>query len=624
MALRPTRHVLFSTALLVAAPLAAAEDVPGPVATTEVPHEAVLAELPFLESDEPNRIVVDLAPEGTRPFRMLLDTGAASTVLTPRYAREAGVSVRPHKSSPYRRETRLGRDVQFWVDTQTSDTASKTGFEYGLLGGDFLEPYVVELDFDQRRVRFLDAARYRVPETASEPDEVVVPLRMVAKRPHADVVKGDQKADVILDTGAPPTLLLSGSAAERLALGPPLLTGLRVAGVVGSTPMDLVEADGLLLGSEPLGKLPVEVAPRGFYNQGGADDSLVGYDVLSRYRVRIDYPRSRLWLKRRPGAESTLYGVPFEPARSAGILAQPTKDGLAVANVFPDSPAAKLGLAAGDVLPRPPDAPETGFERAVLERIATGGPVTVRRPHEGVAVDVTLPESHASAQEAPRAPKEHYLQANTEDADGMAATVRFAEPDMPLRVYVDAPRRPALRASGAATRAAVMDGVRVWEQALQPAHPWFRIAFVDDESEAQIRIRWKRRLGGNLLGQGAIGWVLENGALRVEGRLEYTTQRCEGADLECLLDADDLRLVVAHEFGHALGLGHCLDCDSIMSYSFETRDRVLVTELDVRTFGVLSAVPNGLRSDGRVLGAPAAEAPSGSGPSASAAEHPAE
>ena len=205
--------------------------------------------------------------------------------------------------------------------------------------------------------------------------------------------------------------------------------------------------------------------------------------------------------------------------------------------------------------------------------VADGGPVTVRRPHEGAAADVTLPESHASAKETPR--------------------------------------RQALRASGAATREAVMDGVRVWEKALQPAHPWFRIAFVDDESQAQIRIRWKRRLGGNLLGQGAIGWVLENGTLRVEGRLEYTTQRCEGADLECLLDADDIRLLVAHEFGHALGLGHCLDCDSIMSYAFETRDRVLVTELDVRTFGALSAVPNGLRADGRVLGTPAPQDPPG-------------
>ncbi|MBW2289303.1 MAG: matrixin family metalloprotease [Deltaproteobacteria bacterium] len=39
--------------------------------------------------------------------------------------------------------------------------------------------------------------------------------------------------------------------------------------------------------------------------------------------------------------------------------------------------------------------------------------------------------------------------------------------------------------------------------------------------------------------------------------------------------------LVAHEFGHILGLGHCLDCDSAMNYSWHTRDRVFVTQTDV-------------------------------------------
>ena len=38
---------------------------------------------------------------------------------------------------------------------------------------------------------------------------------------------------------------------------------------------------------------------------------------------------------------------------------------------------------------------------------------------------------------------------------------------------------------------------------------------------------------------------------------------------------------VAIEFGHILGLGHCLDCDSAMNYSWHTRDRVFVTQTDV-------------------------------------------
>jgi hypothetical protein len=58
----------------------------------EPPPEAILADLPFLEVDEPNRVYVDLAPEGSsRRFPMLLDTGATYSVLTPRAARALGL-----------------------------------------------------------------------------------------------------------------------------------------------------------------------------------------------------------------------------------------------------------------------------------------------------------------------------------------------------------------------------------------------------------------------------------------------------------------------------------------------------------------------------------------------------
>ena len=47
------------------------------------------------------------------------------------------------------------------------------------------------------------------------------------------------------------------------------------------------------------------------------------------------------------------------------------------------------------------------------------------------------------------------------------------------------------------------------------------------------------------------------------------------------LTIDEISMLIAHEFGHVLGLGHCLDCDSAMNYSWETRDRVFVTRTDV-------------------------------------------
>jgi hypothetical protein len=101
--------------------------------------EAVVASLPFQSWDEPNRVVVDLAREGDRPLVMMLDTGASVSVVTPLMARKLGVTVRRAKETPYRRATRLGRDLQFYVDTRSRTARRPAG---STPGGDFLDDYV--------------------------------------------------------------------------------------------------------------------------------------------------------------------------------------------------------------------------------------------------------------------------------------------------------------------------------------------------------------------------------------------------------------------------------------------------------------------------------------------------
>jgi hypothetical protein len=159
----------FAVVSLFVASVARAAGAPEP------PPEAVIATLPFAASREPNRVMVDLAKEGARPFVMMLDTGASDSVITPGMARELGVRVRKIKETPYRRATRLGRDLQFWVDTQSSDTSSRTGFEYGLLGGEFLDDYVLEIDFPGRTIRSDTKCRRRSMHPTSAPSLWYVP-----------------------------------------------------------------------------------------------------------------------------------------------------------------------------------------------------------------------------------------------------------------------------------------------------------------------------------------------------------------------------------------------------------------------------------------------------------------
>ena len=190
-----------------------------------------------------------------------------------------------------------------------------------------------------------------------------------------------------------------------------------------------------------------------------------------------------------------------------------------------------------------------------------------------------------------------YLRANVKDADGAWAYVHFTPDDAPIVVAVGMPKDPPQYASRSDGREAVLDGIRLWVRALRPHVPWFAVQFVDEDPQADVEIEWKRRITGPYAGFGGIQYRIEGGALRVFGQMEISTRP---SPTHLGLTVEEIQKLTAHEFGHVLGLGHCLSCDSIMNYSWETQ-RVLVTSTDVKTYLELLAQPNGVRHTGGPL-----------------------
>jgi predicted aspartyl protease len=262
---------------VLAGPATAVEDsIPTPP-TPEPGPETILADLPFEPYPEPNRVVVNLAPEDQAPFRLMLDTGANTSVLTPRMARSMGITVRRTKDSPYRKSTKLGRDLQFYVNTRRGDTASNVAFEYGLLGMDFLDDYVLEIDFRGRRVRFIDPKRYDFPKGEGAPDESILRFRRIGTRIGVDIEMNERRGLVLLDTGAPGNLLLSGKLARKLSVDVGSLADAgTVQGTRGPLAVRSFETTSFRFADFSFGAMPVLVSPKGWYNIGGPTDSVVG------------------------------------------------------------------------------------------------------------------------------------------------------------------------------------------------------------------------------------------------------------------------------------------------------------------------------------------------------------
>ena len=385
---RGVGYLAFLLASLVLASVARADDVP---------PEAVIATLPFDAKTEPNTIYVNVAPVESPPFVLQLDTGSEASQLTPRAARAAGVSVRRDKQDPYRHGTRLGRDVQFWVADRRSDTASTSSFEYGLLGGEFLDAYVVEIDFGARSVRFLDPSRYQVPASVQTGDEAVLPLRIDGHRPFVEVRVEGRPITLLIDTGAPIPIWISGAAAKEIDVDPESLPELGAIGIgipAGKTGSRVAEVAAFELGGFRFGPLPVVFVPHGLYNAGGTTDSLIGYDVLSRFVVRLDYPRKRLWLRRAAEGGIPFHGIDYGPMHDDGVLLRASAPkGYQVVGVRPEGPASRLGLQPGDKLLA--ESPTDGHPLSlsdVMTAIGQGQHVRVARKINDTWVDLDLPD----------------------------------------------------------------------------------------------------------------------------------------------------------------------------------------------------------------------------------------
>lgn len=203
-----------------------------------------------------------------------------------------------------------------------------------ILGREVFEQSIVQIDFAHRRLSVLPREGFRPPATPP------VPLRASGGLRSFPIRVGDTETEAIFDLGNSGALLLDQgfARANGLMAGRRTSTQLSV-GADGPRQSLIASLDRVEVGGVAFRSVGV-VATAGLASHAPAN---VGLEILSRFKVTVDFAGDRLWLEPVPGAAE----APFRKNR-AGLALVPEAVSVRVTHVAAGSPAEAAGWRIGE------------------------------------------------------------------------------------------------------------------------------------------------------------------------------------------------------------------------------------------------------------------------------------
>ncbi|MFM8819230.1 MAG: aspartyl protease family protein [Phenylobacterium sp.] len=296
----------------------------------------------------------------------VLDTGASHSGIDSSLAKQLGIAAAKSVAlNGFSKQVQAKQSVGTHITVAGSEYSTSLlivdmtpmGLEQKMiLGRDFLDSHIIELEFSNSRFRILESAEAK--ELYSEPISLISHSRRILRMP---VRINGQEVFADLDLGNQNALLISDSAAAQLVPELPRSTWitLDVSGLLttGSVIVPVFSVAGTDLRSVPA--LVMALPDNASAN--------VGLPVLRRFAMTLDLGKSRLWLT--PDA-AAIYR-PFERNRLGAAL-EPQEEGLKIVHVALNSPAAAAGLAVGDVIVEVDGRRVTRDNRSELSQFGKG------------------------------------------------------------------------------------------------------------------------------------------------------------------------------------------------------------------------------------------------------------
>lgn len=301
----------------------------------------------FMGSED-HQIILPVRVDGVS-LLALVDTGAPATILSASWARQHGLVLeektnatgsngmefRAWKSSILSKDFgafhQKGGDI--WVTD--SDIFHKMGSRIDMIiGMDFIDRMVTEIDFDHSRIRM------RIGNIPS-PNGRVIPINYSANRGRMSVhlkLYDRDISPVIIDTGDNGSMTLLKSIfpkyPERWKV-----TNVESSGLGGTYVSDYARLDGIEVGDYKFNGIPVSFEEKPALP---GEKGSIGLELLSRYNLFIDGPKGILILSDR----KILPPAPL--VTNMGIQGPMTEEGWSVTHIMRNSPAAAVGLKQGD------------------------------------------------------------------------------------------------------------------------------------------------------------------------------------------------------------------------------------------------------------------------------------
>jgi len=314
-------------------------------------------------------VVVPVTINKSRPLSFILDTGADVAIARMDTAVDLRLTldqiIRSGGAGPATQQGRTVKDAHWslvGLNGFSQPLALALPFEGlpaamghtvdGIIGGQFIKQFVVELDYQARTLTLHDASSFKYAGSGDS-----LPLEF-SNNTHPVVTGTVTAADgrtferkFVLDIGSSGALILHAPfVAEQNMLADQTATirAIGAAGAGGSTVGRLGRVKSLQLGRfvvhDPIAMFSEDRAGA-FAN--AAIGGNIGEQIAARFRIFLDYGRRRLILEPAAG-----FDAPFDRAFSGVALRAQGKDFdvIRVIEVLEDSPATAAGIKVDDVI----------------------------------------------------------------------------------------------------------------------------------------------------------------------------------------------------------------------------------------------------------------------------------